>query len=353
MKEHLNQFLSCPSCRGPIEIAATAQRDAAEIMEAELACSSCTMRWPVVRGIPRFASLKSVNDEQAATAASFGWQWQHFTQADEKYEQQFLGWLAPVTPDFFRDKFVLEGGCGKGRHTQLAARWGAREVIGIDLSDAVETAFAQTRESPNAHIIQADIYNLPFAKIFDYAFSVGVLHHLPDPRAGFISLASKLKPGGHLSAWVYGAENNEWITRWVNPLRMRFTSRMNPRTLSQLSKLPAAAVFAATKLIYGPLNRSARGATLARHLFYNDYLSAISRFGWREQHTIVFDHLVAPTSHYISREEFAEWWRAIDASEVTIGWHNQNSWRGCGRIGTTPSGSQAPRKHGELSVHEL
>jgi len=205
-------------------------------------------------------------------------------------------------------------------------------VIGIDLSDAVETAFASTRALDNAHIIQADIYHLPLARSFDYAFSVGVLHHLPDPRAGFISLASKVKPGGHISAWVYGAENNEWITRWVNPVRERLTSRINRRALLQLSKLPAGCLYLATKLVYGPLNKTKNGSSLAQHLFYNDYLKAIAPFGWREQHTIVFDHLVAPTAFYISREEFEDWWRDVPASDVEISWHNKNSWRGRGRL---------------------
>jgi SAM-dependent methyltransferase len=333
LKEALKQYLCCPSCLGTITIASVARREQEEIIEGQLSCAACARTWPVVRGVPRFAKVEAVQYDKAATAASFGWQWQHFTQTDEKYEQQFLGWIAPVTPEFFEDKVVLEGGCGKGRHTRLAARWGARDVIGLDLSAAVETAFAATRDLPNAHIVQADIYNLPFTRSFDYAFSVGVLHHLPDPRGGFTSLASKVKPGGHLSAWVYGAENNEWITRWVNPLRQRMTSRMNPRALLHLSKAPAAILFAATKLIYGPLNRSTRGAALARHLFYNDYLSAIAGFGWREQHTIVFDHLIAPTSFYISRAEFADWWREIGASDVAIDWHNRNSWRGFGRVG--------------------
>ena len=306
------------------------KREAEEIIEGQLACAACSRSWPIVRGVPRFAALDEVEAEKAATAAGFGWQWQHFIQTDDKYEQQFLGWIAPVAPEFFKGKVVLEGGCGKGRHTQLAAQWGAREVIGVDLSAAVETAFAATRHLPNAHIVQADIFNLPFARAFDYAFSVGVLHHLPDPRGGFKSLSSKVKPGGHISAWVYGAENNEWITRWVNPLRHRLTSRMNPRALLQLSKIPAAIMFAATKLVYRPLNRAA--PSLAQHLFYNDYLNAIAPFGWREQHTIVFDHLVAPTAFYISREEFADWWRQISAGEVSIGWHNRNSWRGFGKI---------------------
>ena len=333
MKEKLLQYLSCPTCAGTITLASAATTEADEIIEGRLSCVASAHSWPVVRGVPRFASPETVEEDKAATAENFGWQWQHFTQADEKYEQQFLSWIDPVPPEFFSDKVVLEGGCGKGRHTQLAAKWGARDVIGVDLSGAVETAFAATRNLPNVHIIQADLYHLPVAKVFDYAFSIGVLHHLPDPRGGFKSLASKVKTGGHITAWVYGAEGNEWITRWVDPLRERLTSRMHPQLLLQLSKVPAALMFAATKLVYGPLNRTPRGASLARHLFYNDYLNAISGFGWREHHSIVFDHLVAPTAFYISREEFAEWWPEIGAQDVTITWRNSNSWRGFGRIG--------------------
>jgi len=330
VKRSLLKYLQCPECSGALELSATSSEEL-EIMEGELACPNGKHRFPILRGIPRFANLDQVESDKAETAAQFGWQWTHFTQADERYAEQFLGWIAPVTPEFFEGKVVLEGGCGKGRHTQLAASWGARDVIGIDLSAAVESAFAATRAIPNAHVVQADIYHLPFPRVFDYAFSVGVLHHLPDPRGGFKSLAAKVKAGGNLSAWVYGAENNEWITRWVNPLRKGLTSRINPQTLLHLSKLPTAAVYLATKLIYRPLNQIGNGS-VAQHLFYNDYMFAISDFGWREQHTIVFDHLVAPTAFYISREEFEEWWREINASNVTISWHNKNSWRGFGTI---------------------
>jgi len=332
MKLKLLEYLRCPSCAGAISLSLVARTEAAEIMDGRLTCESCQSIFPIVRGIPRFGMPETLDAEKAATAENFGWQWQHFVQSDELYANQFLGWIAPVRPDFFRDKVVLEGGCGKGRHTQRAATWGARDVIGVDLSDAVETAFAATRNLENAHIVQADIYHLPFARAFDYAFSVGVLHHLSDPRAGFRSLATKVNDGGYLSAWVYGAESNEWITRFVDPLRKNFSSRIDRRALLHLSKVPTAVAYLATKLIYGPLNRSNGGSKLARHLFYNDYLSAISQFGWREQHTIVFDHLAAPTSHYIHRKDFEEWWCEVDAKDVTVCWHNKNSWRGFGRI---------------------
>jgi SAM-dependent methyltransferase len=332
MKQSLLKYLACPSCNGEIQLSDVSRREAEEILEGELCCRACARCFPVTRGVPRFVELDQIAQDKAATAENFGWQWQHFSETDEHYGKQFLAWIAPVESSFFAGKVVLEAGCGKGRHTLLAANWGAKDIIGVDLSSAVETAFAKTRDIANAHIIQADIYNFPLRPAFDYAFSVGVIHHLPDPRSGFLSLASKVKPGGHLSAWVYGAENNEWITKLVSPLRERLTSRLRPRSLLQLSKIPAALVFSATKLVYGPLNRNPFGKRLAARLFYNDYLYAISHFGWREQHSIVFDHLNAPTAFYIPREEFEEWWQEVGARNVVINWHTKNSWRGFGQL---------------------
>ena len=330
MKEKLLDFLACPTCGGDILLVHVSLREEREIIEGVLSCQKCEREYKLTRGVPRFADLSKIEQDKAETAENFGWQWTHFTQADEKYKEQFLGWLQPVKEDFFAGKIILEGGCGKGRHTSLAANWGAKEIVGIDLSEAVEPAFHATRHLPNAHIVQADIFKLPFKRAFDYAFSVGVLHHTPDPKRAFVSLAGKVKKGGAISAWIYGAENNEWITSYVNPIRTGFTSKINQPTLYQLSKLPALGVFLASKLIYRPLNKGAK--PIADKLFYNEYLNHLGTFGWREHHNIVFDHLVAPTAFYISRTEFEDWWKEIGAESVEIIWHNRNSWCGFGAI---------------------
>lgn len=330
MKERLIELLACPSCEGEIALGEAIKKENAEIISGKLICQTCGENFPVIRGVPRFAELEKIEPDKAETARNFGWQWMRFTQEDERYAGQFLGWLQPVKPDFFRGKIVLEAGCGKGRHTKLAAQWSAREIVGVDLGEGVESAFELTKNLPNAHIVQADIFKLPLKRAFDYAFSVGVLHHTPDPKKSFISLAGKVKKGGYISVWVYGAENNEWIMRFVNPIRTGFTSKLNQPTLFQLSKLPTLAVFLASKLIYRPLNRTAK--PLANRLFYNEYLNHLGGFGWREQHNIVFDHLVAPTAFYISKSEFETWWREINAEDVKINWHNRNSWCGFGQV---------------------
>jgi SAM-dependent methyltransferase len=330
MKERLLELLACPTCGGDILLAYASRYDGSEIMDGVLSCKKCSREYKVVRGVPRFADLGKIEADKAETAENFGWQWTNFTQEDPKYKEQFLGWLQPVTSDFFEGKVVLEGGCGKGRHTKLAAEWGAKDVVGIDLGDGVESAFKATRHLKNVHIVQGDIFKLPFKRAFDYAFSIGVLHHTPDPKKAFTSLAGKVKKGGHISVWVYGSENNEWITNYVNPIREGFTSKISQPILYQLSKLPTLSVFLSTKLVYRPANIIAK--PIAKRLFYNDYLNHLGTFGWREQHNIVFDHLVAPTAFYISKEEFEAWWSDIKAEEVKITWHNQNSWCGFGRI---------------------
>jgi SAM-dependent methyltransferase len=337
MKESLLPLLACPACGNELSLAIT-RRTGSEIDAGELHCGHCPSAFPIRHGIPRFVELSN-DAAQRETAENFGAQWLVFDHVQQHHEQQFRDWIAPVTPEFVRGKVVLEGGCGKGRHTRAIAEWGAQAVVGVDLSEAVEAAYRNTHDLPNTHIIQADIYRLPLKQAFDYAFSVGVLHHLPDPRGGFASLYKHLKPGGAITAWVYGRENNGWIVNFVNPLRERLTSKLPTRLLYWLSYLPSLVLYAVLKLVYLPLGRT----PLKRLLFYADYLSYIARFPFREIHNIVHDHLTAPVAFYLSRAEFSEWFAEAQAERVEIHWHNRNSWRGFGYVRAAAPAPQSVR----------
>ncbi len=62
--------------------------------------------------------------------------------------------------------------------------------------------------------LKADIYHLPFARPFDFAFSIGVLHHLPDWRGGLAEIARVLKPGGfYFLEEYYPALYQNFLTR--------------------------------------------------------------------------------------------------------------------------------------------
>jgi SAM-dependent methyltransferase len=333
MKHRLVEYLVCPICAGELDLRAGAM-EGAEIMSGGLDCAGCSRQYPIVRGVPRLLP-ETFSEEQRATADAFGYEWTHFSDLEDTYEGEFLDWIHPIGKDFFAGKLVLDGGCGKGRHVALSAAFGAAEVMGIDISDAVDAAFANTRHLPNAHIIQADIYHVPLKPVFQYAYSIGVLHHLPEPKAGFLSLVRRLEPGGRISAWVYGQEGNWWITHLVSPLRTVVTSRL-PRAMTKaIAFAIAVPMQAKLRLIYRPINQ--RVPRLKRLLFYNDYFYSISGFSFRENYSTVFDHLVAPTAFYISRPEFEDWFREAALSGVNITWRNRNSWRGTGVTATVPA----------------
>ncbi len=330
MKPVLMQYLVCPECHGRLELQALAE-DAGEVLEGNLQCGPCRRAWDVRGGIPRLLP-QELSQEKQATASAFGYEWTHFAQVSDQYREEFLDWIQPVSPEFFAGKVVLDAGCGKGRHAWLSAGFGAREVIAVDLSDAVEAAYHNTRHLPNVHVLQADIYHLPFLQPFDYAYSIGVIHHLPDPRQGFFSVLRHVKAGGRVSVWVYGREGNGWIVKLVDPVRIHLTSRAPKLVTRALSLALALPLYLALKLVYGPVNRFPRLRPLGKLLFYNDYLAAISNFSFAENYWNVFDHLVAPTAFYLRREQVEEWFAAKKLEAVEITQRNRNSWRGTAAI---------------------
>ncbi len=316
MKVGLLRLLACPVCQGDFEARAK-RTDEEGIIDGKVVCLVCQASFPIIRGVPRFVS-RQLSAEQQATADAFGYEWTHYSALTEADREEFLDWIKPLTAQDFQGKLVLDAGCGKGRHIALAAQFGARQVVGIDLSDAVESAYNNTRHLDNVHVVQADIFNLPFGSPFDLAYSIGVLHHLPDPKRGFLRLTEHVRPGGRVSIWVYGKEGNHWIERFVDPIRINVTSKL-PKIMTRcLSFLIALPLYLALKLVYRPVNISHWSRVKSR-LPYADYLCAISGYSFAENFWNVFDHLVAPTAFYHSRDEVEDWFRAagIGAAQIT------------------------------------
>jgi SAM-dependent methyltransferase len=152
--------------------------------------------------VPRF-----VPDGQYAS--SFGRQWNWFrtvqldsttgTSRSEDALRGATGWR----DDLYPGRRLLDAGVGAGRFAERAASKGA-EVFGVDLTNAVDAAYRNIGERERIHLIQADIFALPFrADTFDLAYSIGVLHHTPDPAAAFRSVADVVRPDGRLAVYLY------------------------------------------------------------------------------------------------------------------------------------------------------
>jgi len=316
----LTELLACPECGSDL----LQQGD-------RLTCAKANHTYIVRNGIPRLFPDR-LSPGQHETAKAFGWEWRHFTELHPEYEEQFLDWIAPLQPDEFRGRRVLDAGCGIGRHAYYAAAWGAEEVVALDLSDAVETARRNLEGLANVSVIQGDLLRPPLKPAsgvgegFDIVYSIGVLHHLPDPAEGIRSLARLVRPGGIMVAWVYGFEGNAVVRKTIEPLR-RMTSKLPPSILHILVWPLAVILHGVVKLAYGTLS----GRLAGRRLPLGDYLASLAAFGFRQNYSIVFDQLVAPTTTYVRREDLLTWLQSTGLVEVKVTERNGNSWRGQGR----------------------
>ena len=103
---------------------------------------------------------------------------------------------------------VLIAGCGTGQHPiETAAIFKDCHVLAIDLSLS-SLAYAQRKTTEmgltNIEYMQADILDLKkLERQFDVIESVGVLHHMDDPMAGWRVLTDCLKPGGLMRIGLY------------------------------------------------------------------------------------------------------------------------------------------------------
>ena len=324
MKREFLRLLACPNCKFELQLEQSVT-EGPEIIEGTLACHRCRREFLIAGGIPRLLC----GFIETSTAERFGYEWKSFPHITQDYERQFLDWIHPVGKNFFEGKVVLDAGCGKGRHVRLAAGFGAKLVIGMDASDAVQVAYANTKDLGNVFLIQADICHPPLKPEFDYIYCIGVLHHLCEPGEGFKALAALLAGRGMLSIWVYAREGNGWIVIFVNPLRKRVTSKMPLFLLKAISFPVSGFLYATCKMLYRPLNL--RCGSCARWLFYNDYFFYISGFSFKEIHSIVFDHLLAPVAFYLERDQVLSWFEAAHFTDLRISWHNKNSWRASAR----------------------
>ena len=328
MRREALDFLICPNCGGGLALKSDPAEAAADghLIAGALGCDNCSSQFPIRDGVPVLlpANLAAVKLE---TASRFAEEWTRWSELRDYYEQEFFDWVAPLTAADFAGQTVFEGGCGKGRHTAIVAARRAKSIVAMDLGSSAFVAFAHTRHLPNAHVVIGDLLNPPVRAVFDLAFSVGVLHHLPDPAAGFASLASRVRDGGRVAFWVYGQEGNEWITKFVDPLRKAVTSKL-PAELLRIACLPPSAIlWMVIKLFYRP-DKNGKGPS---KLPYGDYFAAMYHYPFDEMHANVFDQLVTPVAYYL-REDEVRPWMASGFDDAILRSHRGYSWTGLATV---------------------
>lgn len=226
-----------------------------------------------------------------ASQDRFGYEWDKYSRMNKNYEAQFRNWIFPFGPETFKDKSVLDAGCGMGRNSYWPLKWGAASVTAFDFDErSVSRAKVTLSEFKNAEVLYKSIFDIKWENAFDVAMSIGVIHHLEDPILALRNVGRALRPGGLLLVWVYSLEGNEWIVKYVDPIRKHITSKLPVGVVHFLSYFCSLPLYVFVKMFRCP----------------TEYLGQLSTFDFWHVHSIVFDQLIPEIAYYWSKQDISD-----------------------------------------------
>jgi SAM-dependent methyltransferase len=195
-------------------------------------------------------------------ARGFGEEWSTFRQDEDHLSEQQR---RDIFDDYFRifpwqmlppgGGVGIDVGCGSGRWSMLVAPRVAH-LYALDASpDALAVARQNLKSASNVSFHAASVAAIPLPDAsLDFAYSLGVLHHVPDTQAAIAAIAGKLKPGAPFLVYLYYALDNR-------PAWYRALWQMSNAGRLLISRLPHSPRFAVSQaialLVYWPLARAA------------------------------------------------------------------------------------------------
>jgi SAM-dependent methyltransferase len=163
---------------------------------------------------------------------AFGEEWLKF----QDYSDEEIRSLAIMYFDILNDEIInkntyaLDIGCGTGRWTKyLSNRIGFIEAI--DPSNAVFAADHLLGDIKNVRITKAAAESIPFDdETFDFAMSIGVLHHIPNTQNAMTDCVKKVKKGGYFYCYLYyNLDNKGFLFK-----SLFFLSNLIRKTISRM-----------------------------------------------------------------------------------------------------------------------
>ena len=244
----LLQILACPECQSELDYIGNKSLDNQFVADGQLTCIQCNNIYPIINSIPRFVPKENYT-------SSFGFQWNKYkyTQVDEYskalYSEERFKAETKWSPEEMKGNFILDAGCGNGRFVDVCSRLADCQVVGIDMSSAIDAAQELFHDRKNVHLIQASIYKLPFKTgVFDKCYSIGVIQHTPDPELSIAALPKFLKKGGKIVISMY--EKKPWTLFYSKYLLRPITKHVNKKTLLFSIRLLSPILFPITEILF-------------------------------------------------------------------------------------------------------
>ncbi len=155
---------------------------------------------------------------------SFGDEWLKFHDFSDEIIQDIAKEYFDILDDTIVNKntYALDIGCGTGRWTKfLTDKVGFIEAV--DPSNAIIAADKLLGKIDNVRLTKASTETIPFDdETFDFAMSIGVLHHIPDTQQAMKDCVRKVKKGGYFYVYLYhNLETRGWWFKtlyWLSDL---------------------------------------------------------------------------------------------------------------------------------------
>ncbi len=142
--------------------------------------------------------------------------------------------------NFFKNKIILECGCGAGPDTEILLKLGAK-VISVDIA-GLEVANKNIKKTSNHLFVQASLLDLPFKyNSFDIVFCHRVIQHTPNPKKVLKEILKFVRPKGNV--FVHSYSNSFYqMFRWKYFMRP-LTKKIKPNYLYGLIERKSNSLF--------------------------------------------------------------------------------------------------------------
>ncbi len=255
------------------------------------------------------------------TAGGFGREWLTFTQSErELTPEQRARLFADYFAIFPWETLPAQGatgidvGCGSGRWAALVAPRVARLHV-LDVSaDALAVARTNLADAANVSFHLAAVEDIPLPDgSLDFAYSLGVLHHVPDTARAIRDIARKLRPGAPFLVYLYYAFDNRppWYRIiWQASTPVRLIVSRSPYFLQvAISQLIAT-------LVYWPIARLARILDAAGMLPASWPLAYYRDKSFYVMRTDAFDRFCTRLEHRFTRAQIETMLRAAGFEDI-------------------------------------
>ena len=249
----------------------------------------------------------------------FGYEWTKFDQTkypeDESLEE-FNRYFNPFPlEDLNENKIGADFGCGTGRWAKhIAPRVG--RLYCIDPSAAIEVAKKNLSDLNNIVYEKASISNNSLKEdSLDFAYCLGVIHHIPDPKKALSDCIAKLKKDSPILIYVYyNFDNQPRFYKWVWSISDFFR-----KIICRLpAKIKIFITNAIALFIYLPL---ARAALILENLNFTIHFWPLSHYrnkSFYSMKTDSLDRFGTSLEYRFSKQEITEMMKDCGLKKITF-----------------------------------